>query len=53
MITTNESTGYVTVCVKILMGILGRNATVYLSTVDITAVNRSKPDVISNNNSTA
>ena len=49
VITANESTGYVTVCVKILMGILGRNAAVYLSTVDITALNSSKFNVMLHN----
>ena len=43
-ITTNESSRYVTVCVGILTGVLGRNASVYLSTVDGTAIKSSKPD---------
>ena len=40
---TNESTGYVTVCIKIQTGILERSANVYVSTMDGTAINSSKP----------
>eukprot|EP00731_Ephydatia_muelleri_P008682 Em0004g1020a len=36
---TNESTGYVTVCIKIQTGILERSANVYVSTMDGTAIN--------------
>eukprot|EP00731_Ephydatia_muelleri_P008676 Em0004g1014a len=38
---TNESTGYVTVCIKIQTGILERSANVYVSTMDGTAINSS------------
>ena len=33
-------------CVVILTGVLGRNASVYLSTVDGTAIKSSKPDLL-------
>ena len=38
---SSESMGYVTVCAKIIMGTLGRSASVYLSTMSGTATGYS------------
>eukprot|EP00731_Ephydatia_muelleri_P008677 Em0004g1015a len=37
-ITANESSGFAIACVEIMTGYLGRNASIYLSTVDVTAI---------------
>ena len=41
-ITANESSGFAIACVEIMTGYLGRNASIYLSTVDVTAIGTSK-----------